>query len=153
MTNKCVWILNHYAVSPDMAGGTRHYDLGRELVKRGYEVTIFASGFDHNTKKYIKITPEEKLKVEDYEGVRFVWLNTVPYYGNDRRRILNMVSYGVRVVGAARCFKRPDVIIGSSMHPFAALVGWWLARKYKASYGPDCGTQAFSISKVSATFR
>ena len=25
--SKSVWILNHYAVTPDMSGGTRHYDL------------------------------------------------------------------------------------------------------------------------------
>ena len=46
--------MNHYAISPDMAGGTRHYDLGRQLVKKGLDVTIFASGFDHGTKRYIK---------------------------------------------------------------------------------------------------
>lgn len=28
-------ILNHYAVTPDMPGGTRHFDLRRELVKKG----------------------------------------------------------------------------------------------------------------------
>ena len=43
---KNIWILNHYAISPDMAGGTRHYDLGRELVRRGLKVSIFASGFE-----------------------------------------------------------------------------------------------------------
>lgn len=30
-----IWISNHYAITPDMPGGTRHYDLSRELVKRG----------------------------------------------------------------------------------------------------------------------
>lgn len=44
-----IWIFNHYAHPPDLPGGTRHYDLGRELVKRGHEVTIFATSFHHYT--------------------------------------------------------------------------------------------------------
>jgi len=34
LASKSVWILNHYAIMPDIAGGTRHFDLGKELVKR-----------------------------------------------------------------------------------------------------------------------
>jgi len=131
---KNVWILNHYAKSPDMSGGTRHYDLGKELVRRGHKVTIFASGFDHNTKKYIKLHPKEQYKIEDYNGIRFVWLNTIPYYGNDWRRVLNMISYGVRILNVCRGIKKPDVIIGSSVHPFAVVAAWWLARRYKAKF-------------------
>jgi len=132
--SKNVWILNHYAISPDMSGGTRHYDLGKELVRRGHKVTIFASGFDHNTKKYIKVHPKERFKVEDYNGVRFVWVNTIPYYGNDWRRILNMISYGARVLNVCRGIEKPDTIIGSSVHPFAVLAAWWLARRYKTRF-------------------
>lgn len=132
--SKNIWILNHYAITPDMAGGTRHYDLGRELVRRGHKVTIFASGFDHNTKKYIKVHPKERYKIEDYNGVRFVWLNTIPYHGNDWRRILNMISYGMRVLSVCRGMEKPDVVIGSSVHPFAVIAAWWLARRYKARF-------------------
>jgi glycosyltransferase involved in cell wall biosynthesis len=131
---KSLWILNHYAISPDMPGGTRHFDLARELTKSGIEVTIFASGFDHSTRKYVKVTPGIKMKIELYDGVRFVWINTLPYSGNDWRRILNMLSYSWRVLGCTREFSKPDVIIGSSMHPFAALAGWWLARRYGAKF-------------------
>jgi glycosyltransferase involved in cell wall biosynthesis len=132
--DKNIWILNHYAVSPDIAGGTRHYDLGKELVRRGHKVTIFASGFDHNTKKYMKVHPKERYKIENYNGVLFVWLNTIPYYGNDWRRILNMISYGVKILSVCRGIEKPDVIIGSSVHPFAVLGAWWLARRYKTRF-------------------
>lgn len=131
---KSLWILNHYAISPDMSGGTRHFDLARELVRKGHEVTIFASGFDHHTRQYLKIKPGEKMRVEEYDGVRFVWVNTIPYYGNNWRRVLNMLSYGWRVLRCSRGLTKPDVIIGSSMHPFAALAGWWLARRHKARF-------------------
>lgn len=129
-----VWIFNHYAISPDMAGGTRHYDLARELVGRGYEVTIFASGFDHVTHKYVKIKKGEGFRVEEHSGVRFVWLETSPYQGNDWRRVLNMLSYGFSLLRHNKNFEKPDLIIGSSMHPVAPLAGWWLARKYRARF-------------------
>lgn len=129
-----LWILNHYAISPDMPGGTRHFDLARELVKKGHDVTIFASGFDHHTHRYIKIDPKEKIRVEEYDGVRFVWINTTPYSKNDWRRVVNMISYGWRVLRCDRGLPKPDVVIGSSMHPFAALAGWRLARRYKARF-------------------
>lgn len=48
MAEKRVWILNHYAVTPDLPGETRHFDLGRELVKQEHKVTIFATSF-HTT--------------------------------------------------------------------------------------------------------
>lgn len=129
-----LWILNHYAKSPDMPGGTRHFDLASELVKKGHDVTIFASGFDHGTHRYTKIKPEEKMKVEAYDGVRFVWINTFPYSGNDWRRVINMISYGWRVLRCDRGIPKPDVVIGSCVHPLAVLAGWWLSRRHKAKF-------------------
>jgi len=28
---KNIWIFNHYAITPDLPGGTRHFDFGKEL--------------------------------------------------------------------------------------------------------------------------
>ena len=47
MCTRSLWIVNHYAQSPDLPGGTRHYDLARRLRDRGWDVTIVASGFNH----------------------------------------------------------------------------------------------------------
>jgi len=63
---KNIWILNHYAITPDVPGGTRHYDFGKELVKRGHKVTIFASSFHYSLHKELKLTKNEKYKVMDY---------------------------------------------------------------------------------------
>jgi len=38
MDRKSIWIFNHYAITPDLPGGTRRFDFGKELVKRGYKV-------------------------------------------------------------------------------------------------------------------
>ena len=38
MYRKSILILNHYALTPDLSGGTRHFDFGKELLKRGFMV-------------------------------------------------------------------------------------------------------------------
>jgi glycosyltransferase involved in cell wall biosynthesis len=131
-----VWIFNHYAISPGSSGGTRHYDLARELVKQGHCVTIFASSFDHQTRKekYI-LDSNNKWKEERFNGVDFVWIKTIPYKKNDWRRVMNMFSYSFRAYNIAK--KRndcPDIILGSLMHPFAPLVAYILSRQFGCSF-------------------
>jgi len=48
---RSIWIFNHYAITPDLPGGTRHFDFAKELTKRGCNVTIFASSFIHEVFK------------------------------------------------------------------------------------------------------
>lgn len=136
-----LWILNHYAVTPDMSGSTRHYDFAKELVKRGYEVTIFTSSFHYSQHKELKLTKNERCRVENIEGVNFVWIKTFPYQKNDWRRIVNIVSFTSQVYWLCRkitkitkSIKKPDIIIGSSPHPLAALSAYWLSKYYKAKF-------------------
>ena len=74
-----IWIFNQYAHGPDLPGGTRHYDLGRELVKRGHRVVIFATSFHHYLHRGTRLQPGERWKIEDVNGIKFVWLRTSPY--------------------------------------------------------------------------
>jgi hypothetical protein len=114
-----LWIFNHYAITPDLPGGTRHYDLARELAKREHQVTIFASGFQHSCHREMRLAPGERWKVEDVDGVRFVWIKTFPYQRNNWRRVLSMVSYmlrawwlGWRLPKLSPEIEKPDMIIG-----------------------------------------
>jgi len=136
-----LWIFNHYAVTPDLPGGTRHFDLGKELVARHHEVVILASGFRHSERRTTKLSPGESWRIEDVDGVKFVWLGTFPYQKNNWRRVLNMVSYMVRAWWIGRKLpklspeiRKPDVIIGSSVHPFAVLAAYWVARQHRARF-------------------
>jgi len=136
-----LWIFNHYAVMPDMPGGTRHYDLARELVRRGHQVTIFASSFHHSRHREMKLAPGEDWKIESVDDVKFVWLKTFPYRKNDWRRVLNMLSYmlqvwriGCRLPRLSQEVKKPDVIIGSSVHLLAVLAAYWVAKHYRARF-------------------
>jgi glycosyltransferase involved in cell wall biosynthesis len=131
-----IWMLNHYATPPDTPGITRHYDLARELIKRGHRVTLFAAGFSHRTRREERLKGKEKSLRQNIDGVDFVWLRTPPYFGgNDRRRVKNMLSYSWRVIPAALSLKeKPDIVLASSPHPFAGLAGWFLARWKRARF-------------------
>lgn len=134
MEFKRIWILNHYAGPPD-SQSTRHFDLGRKLVSKGHKVTIFASSFSHNKFREDRLSSDEKWKSQNYGGVRFVWIRTYPYRGNDWRRILNMLSYAWRVIRVGKGLReQPDVIIGSCVHPFAVLAAYILSRMTKSRF-------------------
>lgn len=136
-----LWIFNHYAKSPDLPGGSRHYDLGRELVRRGHRVVIFASSFHHLLRRETRLGSGESWRAEDVDGVEFVWLRTFPYQRNDWRRVLGMVIYmlrarrlGRRLPKLALEIERPDVVIGSSVHLLAVLAAYWVAKHHRAKF-------------------
>ncbi len=138
---KTLWILNHYAVTPDLPGSTRHFDLGRELVRQGWRVVLFASSFQHHDHREAKLSRGERWRLEEVEGVSVVWIRSTSYVRNDWRRILNMVSFAARAWRIGRNLQRrepkvqrPDVVIGSSVHLLAVLAAWRLARRYRARF-------------------
>jgi glycosyltransferase involved in cell wall biosynthesis len=123
-----IWILNHYASPPDRPGGTRHYEFGRILARQGHEITIFASSFCHFSRREERLGPGERVRAEVIDGVRFVWVRTIPYTGNDFRRVRNMGGYALGVLRAQRRFPRPDVVVGSSVHLAAACAALLIGR-------------------------
>ncbi|HBH45814.1 MAG TPA: glycosyltransferase WbuB [Candidatus Jacksonbacteria bacterium] len=136
-----LWIFNHYAVTPDLPDGTRHFDFGQELTKLWFKVTIFASSFPHSIRQEYKLTPRQTWKLENYCGVNFVWLKTRAYKKNDWRRLLNICSYyfrackvGKKITKPPTNLAQPDVIIGSTVHPLAVLAAHRLAKHYRAKF-------------------
>ncbi|MBN1890295.1 MAG: glycosyltransferase family 4 protein [Thermoflexales bacterium] len=134
-------MLNHYALPPDLPGGTRHFDLGCELARLGYDVTIFASAFNHSLRKKTRLLDASPWALEELDGVRFVWLPSMAYQGNDWRRLANMLDYtwraywlGRRLTRLARRVRPPDVIMGCAVHLFAVLAAYGLSRHYRARF-------------------
>jgi glycosyltransferase involved in cell wall biosynthesis len=132
-----LWIFNHYALAPDMPGGTRHYDLARELVSRGHRVFIFATSFHHQLHRETRLQPGERWKIENVDGVKFVWIRTPSYQRNDWRRVQNMVVFAFRAWWLGRKLPKlapevgkPDVVIGSSPHLLTPLAAYWVAQHY-----------------------
>ncbi|OCA88271.1 glycosyltransferase WbuB [Bacillus sp. FJAT-27225] len=129
-----IWILNHAALKPGESGITRHYDLASVMVEKGHEVTIFASSFIPYFFKWRN--PAKKNYNENVNGVLFEWLWTMPYKGNSPMRLLNMISYFFMSIyrGLQKRKEKPDVIVGSSVHLFACLAGYYLSRFLKTRY-------------------
>src|SRR5438046_313349 len=130
-----VWVVNHYADPPEGLA-TRTFDLGRRWVEKGNPTTVFVCNFSHYNLKPVR--PIRGLRLwldEDIEGVRMVWVRAPGYRKNDWRRVLNMVTFSSLAV-AAGVFRRerPDVVIGVSVHPLAALAGWAIARLRRARF-------------------
>lgn len=136
-----IWIFNHHAHPSTLPGGTRHHDLGKELVGRGHRVTVFASSFLHGVGRHAGLEPPKRWSVEDVDGVKFVWLRTPPYSGNNLGRVWSMVVYMWRAWRLGRAFPRgmpdvgrPDIVIGSSVHLLAVLAAYRVARRHRARF-------------------
>lgn len=130
-----VWMLNHYAQEPGGAGGTRHYSLARHLRGQGWRTTVIAASTDH-FKGRQRLADGVKREVRQYDGVPFLWLRTGGYAGNGADRVWNMLQYTLAALQPdnTRELQRPDVVIGSSVHPLAAWAGVRLARRHQVPF-------------------
>jgi glycosyltransferase involved in cell wall biosynthesis len=123
-----IFIVNHYALTPTEPGATRHFSLAKTLVERGHQVTIFAAGFHHLARE----SGPGPVTREMTDGVAFVRLPTPPYQGNGIGRVRNMIAFARSIGQLVRqtSFGRPDVVLGSSPTPFAALAARKVARHF-----------------------
>lgn len=128
-----IWIVNHHALTPDMSGGTRHYDFAKELIKRGHQVTIISSSIHYSTYKELKDYKENNYLKENIDGIEWIWIKTPTYVGNGVRRVKNMLSFmcGVNFTVSKLNLIKPDIVIGSSVHLFAVYTAYKLSKKYK----------------------
>jgi len=110
-----IWIVNHYASCPDYPNEHRHFDIARELVKRGHEVTIIAASTMHNMGVNL-IEDGSPVLEKFYDGVRYLFLKARSYEGNGFLRILNMRDFLKGFRRIARNLPKPEVIIASSPH-------------------------------------
>lgn len=132
-----IWMINHYAVPATEAGGTRHYSLARELVSRGHKVSIISSAFRHARNSSGSLGGASNATLfSELDGVQFVQVPTPAYSGNGIARIYNMLAFAWRVlrIGRDSRLPRPNVVIGSSPHLFAAIAARRVARNAGAAF-------------------
>jgi glycosyltransferase involved in cell wall biosynthesis len=124
---------------PEMgAPAARVYELAREWVRQGNEVTVLTAFPNHPT----GIVPVEYRKAlrrgamrESVAGIEVIrtWLYAAPNR-SPRQRILNYTSFFLSALARGLWLRRPDVIIGTSPQLLAGLAGWLLARRFRRPF-------------------
>jgi len=130
-----IWFVHNYAGSPFTAGVTKHFMLANELQKLGHNPVIIAADLNHKNKE-TKLDAGQKYLYTKYDAIPFLWLKTFSNSDGQIKRVLNMFSFFWRVIRKTGFDKlpKPDVIIGCSPEPFAALAALFVAKKYKVPF-------------------
>lgn len=131
-----IWLINQFACSPDMPGGTRHYEIASFFIKQGYSVEIFASDFNLSKRKSLRLNKLELNKIENINGIKWHWIRTLPYKSNNLKRYINLISFCINFAiyqliiffRNLKDKKEPDIIIGSSPQLLIAFCSFLLAK-------------------------
>lgn len=133
-----LWIINQYAVTAAMGGATRHHAMSKYLPDHGVTTTIIA-GTPSRLDGDHAVHASFRGPTTD-EGVTYFWIPTLAYATNGARRILSMLKFAADVLRLflvrpeRRGVRRPDAVLGSSPHLFAAAAGWLLSRRYRVPF-------------------
>jgi glycosyltransferase involved in cell wall biosynthesis len=131
-----IWLVNHYANAPYEPGDARHWSHARELMRRGHQVTVISSSFHHLKHEQMNTVRSGRTVYQMVDGVPFVWMPTIAYKSDSISRVAGFFEFGYRVARgkwAAR-LAPPDLVVGSSPHPFSALGAQRLAARYKVPF-------------------
>lgn len=121
-------LLIHQAfVSPDQAGGTRHYEFAQHLHRQGHDVTIVTSNVS-----YVTGTPVDgvtRLISEHYfHGVRVLRAYTVPVlHRSFFWRVIAFISFMVTSIVAGLRAGPVDLVMGTTPPIFQAISAWIVA--------------------------
>ncbi|MEK3973973.1 glycosyltransferase family 4 protein [Psychrobacillus sp. FSL K6-1267] len=132
MQKKTVWIFNHYAHGTYFNNGGRHYWFAKNLIKKGYEPTIFCASTRHNSDSQISIT-NGTYELKSVEKIPYVFVKTTKYK-NGIERLQNMWNFYKNLFPTTKEYSKkygkPDIIIASSVHPLTLLAGIKIAKKF-----------------------
>lgn len=131
MTNPTLWYVHPYAGGPGVGRYSRPYELGHAWQQAGARVVVITADYHH-----LQDNPGGHRGACDIEGVPYEFLRTPSYQGNGVGRLLNMGALAAQLLrhrnDLARRYGKPDMIIGSSPHPYAFPATHRLARHFGA---------------------
>jgi glycosyltransferase involved in cell wall biosynthesis len=109
--------INHYAGSPWHGMEYRPHYLARQWVRMGHDVIIVAASTSHVRSRAPNMS--SRVTEETIDSVRYMWLKTPSYSGNDVRRAINMASFILslyRIKSSLLQRFSPNVVIASSTY-------------------------------------
>ena len=121
-------LLIHQAfVSPNEPGGTRHYELTRNLVQNGHNVTIIASKLSYLTGVSV-INGNGLFIKEDLDGINLLRAYTYSaLHKNFIWRVISFISFMVSSFITALTVKNVDAVMGTSPPIFQAFSAWLIS--------------------------
>lgn len=131
-----IWIVNHYSSTESKDGtNARHAWLATNLESNGWTASLITASVSHPS----GIQRLRGFRMKFFErGPHFdsLWVRVPAYSGNGLRRVLGMWIFAslILVPGFLKPLKKPDIVLGSTVHFFAAFSGLVLARRWKVPF-------------------
>lgn len=117
-------LIHQLFVSPDDAGGTRHFELGKRLVENGHEFSIIAG-----TTQYYNNGSRRANDVEEFDGVRvFRAYSPSGFHKSYLRRVWCFVAFMWSSLMTGLRIKQVDLVMGTTPPIFQALSGCLIAK-------------------------
>lgn len=135
-TPRHVWFVNHHALIPAKDGGTgRHINLARRLPEHGWSASLIVASTIHaDGSQALRGFRLRRLTSE--LGVPTLWIRAMAYGRSQAKRLIGMTTFagGLLRPGATRGLRRPDAVLGSTVHLLAAFAAWRLARRRRVPF-------------------
>ena len=126
--HKSIVIINQYIGSPYHGMEYRHYYLAKNLIEKGYKVTLISGSYSHLFSTLPKV--EKSFTKENIDGIEYIWIK-VPKYKSSKSigRIWNMLYFTWKLNFLKNI--PPSHIIVSSPSLFPIKYGYKIAKKFK----------------------
>lgn len=126
-----IWYVHPYAGGPGIGRYCRPFELGKAWQRAGARALVITASFHH-----LLDEPGEHPAHVDVEGVPYAFLSVPSYRSNGFGRVVNMALFMAQIWRQAdrlaQRYGRPDLVIGSSPHPYAFLGTHPVARRFGA---------------------
>lgn len=111
-------IINHYGITPDMPGATKHYDLAKYFAEKNeYDIEFWMCGYNHVTGKYVDELKGFHIQHKYVEnGIKIVKIKSIPDWGGLIMRQLNIMVFDF-ITGVKLLFSRNVKCVVLSMPP------------------------------------
>ncbi len=123
MSKSKIIIINHYGITPDMPGATKHYDLARHFAeKEEYDIEFWMCGYNHVTGDYVDGLKGLHIQYKYKEkGIKIVKIKSIPDWGGLINRQLNIMIFDF-IAGIKILFSRNIKCVVLSMPPITFFV-------------------------------
>lgn len=131
-----VWFVNHHTVIPSKdSSAARHMNMARYMQEHGWSSSLIVASTRHSDGG--QAMPGLRLRrITDEDGIPALWVRANAYGRSMLLRFVGMVMFTIVALlpGVTRGLQRPNVVVGSTVHPLAAWVGLRLAKRNRVPF-------------------